>query len=71
MIFLRLSSPAVALRRIATRVRQGGHDVPHDAVRRRFVRGWANFQSDYRPLMHAWAVYDNSGPTPRLLERSP
>lgn len=71
MIFLRLSSPVVAIRRIATRVRQGGHDVPHDAVRRRFVRGWANFQSDYRPLMHAWAVYDNSGPTPRLLERSP
>ncbi len=71
MIFLRLSSPAVALRRIAARVRQGGHDVPREDVLRRFARGWANFQSDYRPLMHAWAVYDNSGPTPRLQERSP
>jgi predicted ABC-type ATPase len=70
MIFLRLSSPAVAVRRIASRVRQGGHDVPRDHVLRRFARGWANFQADYRPLMHAWAVYDNSGPVPRLLERS-
>lgn len=71
MVFLRLSSPAVSLRRIAARVRQGGHDVPREDVLRRFTRGWANFESDYRPLMHAWAVYDNSGPTPRLLERSP
>jgi len=28
IVFLRLDSPAVALRRIAARVRQGGHDVP-------------------------------------------
>ncbi len=70
MIFLRLSSPAVAMRRIATRVRQGGHDVPHEDVLRRFDRGWANFQNAYRSLMHAWAVYDTSGATPRLLERS-
>ncbi len=70
MIFLKLSSPAVALRRIAARVRQGGHDVPRADVVRRFARGWMNFQSDYRLLMHAWAVYDNSGAAPRLLERS-
>jgi predicted ABC-type ATPase len=70
MIFLRLSSPAVAMRRIATRVRQGGHDVPREDVLRRFDRGWANFHNAYRSLMHAWAVYDTSGVTPRLLERS-
>ena len=71
MIFLRLSSPGVALRRIAARVRQGGHDVPAAAVHRRFARGWAHFQTAYRPLMDAWAVYDNSGSVPRLLEQSP
>lgn len=70
MIFLKLSSSAVALRRIAARVRQGGHDVPHADVLRRFARGWINFQSDYRPLVHDWLVYDNSGSSPRLLERS-
>lgn len=71
MIFLRLSSPAVAMRRIAARVRQGGHDVPFAAVQRRFARGWENFTAVYRPLVDTWAVYDNSGPAPRLLERSP
>jgi predicted ABC-type ATPase len=70
VVFLRLSSPMIALRRIAARVRQGGHDVPRKDVLRRYVRGWENFQSTYQPLAHAWAVYDNSGKTPRLLERS-
>jgi predicted ABC-type ATPase len=70
IVFLKLSSPAVAFRRIAARVRQGGHGVPQAAVLRRFARGWRNFQSFYRPLADAWAVYDNSGASPRLLERS-
>lgn len=71
IIFLRLSSPRLALRRIAARVRQGGHEVPRAHVLRRFTRGWANFQTAYRPLADAWAVYDNSGKTPRLQEQMP
>jgi predicted ABC-type ATPase len=70
IIFLRLSSPRLALRRIAARVKQGGHDVPRADVLRRFTRGWANFQTAYRPLADAWAVYDNSGKTPRLQEQT-
>lgn len=71
IVFLRLSSPQVALRRIAARVKQGGHDVPRADVLRRFKRGWANFQRAYRPLADAWAVYDTSGQGPRLLEKTP
>jgi predicted ABC-type ATPase len=69
--YLRLPSPQLALRRIAARVRQGGHNVPRADVLRRFTRGWLNFQRHYRPLADAWAVYDNSGDAPRLLEQSP
>ncbi len=69
--YLRLPSPQLALRRIAARVRQGGHDVPRADVLRRFTRGWANFQQIYRPLAEAWTVYDNSGDAPRLLEQGP
>ena len=69
--YLRLTSPLLALRRIAARVRQGGHNVPRADVLRRFTRGWTNFHSDYRPLADAWAVYDNSGDAPRLLEQGP
>jgi len=71
IVFLRLSSPRLALRRIAARVKHGGHDVPRADVLRRFTRSWANFQRAYRPLADAWAVYDNSGDSPRLKERIP
>lgn len=71
IIYLRLASTRLALRRIAARVRQGGHDVPPEDVIRRFDRGWRNFEFAYRPLADAWAVYDNSGDTPLLLERAP
>lgn len=68
IVYLRLRSPQLALRRIAARVRQGGHNVPRADVLRRFVRGWDNFQNAYRPLADSWAVYDNSGKSPRLLK---
>ncbi|WP_447601268.1 Zeta toxin family protein [Nitrospira sp. Nam80] len=70
IVFLRLASVDIALRRIAARVRQGGHDVPRGDVIRRFNRSWSNFLTVYRPIADAWAVYDNSGDAPRLLEGS-
>ena len=71
MVYLRLGSPRLSLRRIAARVKQGGHDVSPVDVLRRFTRSWHNFQAAYRPLADAWAVYDNSGEKPRLLDQQP
>jgi len=71
IVYLRISSPSLALRRIATRVKQGGHNVPRRDVLRRFARSWQNFDRRYRVLADAWSVYDNSGRTAKLLERSP
>lgn len=71
LVFLSLPSVELALQRIAARVRQGGHDVPQADVKRRFNRSWQNFQSMYRSLADTWAVYDNAGNTPRLLEVGP
>ena len=71
IVFLKVRSPQLALRRIAARVRQGGHDVPRKDVLRRFDRGWRNFELVYRALADAWSVYDNSGRKPLLLERGP
>ena len=68
--YLRLQSSRLALRRIAARVRQGGHDVARPDVVRRFSRGWVNFRSIYSSLADVWTVYDNSGREPRLLEKS-
>ncbi len=70
IVFLSLPSVQLALHRIATRVRQGGHDVPRADVLRRFDRSWHNFHALYRPLADTWSVYDNSGDSPRLRERN-
>ena len=67
IIYLHLLSPQLALRRIAARVKQGGHAVPAADVLRRFSRSWMNFQNSYRLLADEWTVYDNSGDRPRLL----
>jgi predicted ABC-type ATPase len=69
IVYLRLDSVQLALRRVAARVRQGGHNVLRRDVIRRFKRGWANFETVYRPMADSWAVYDNSGATPLLVER--
>jgi predicted ABC-type ATPase len=71
LIFLRLPSPQLALRRVAARVRQGGHNVPRSDILRRFARSWLNFQKFYRPLADRWEVYDNSQRKPQLLEIGP
>jgi predicted ABC-type ATPase len=71
IVYLRLKSSQLALRRIAARVRQGGHDVPRADVVRRYSRGWKNFQLIYRPLADSWAIYENSGQSPQLLEQEP
>jgi predicted ABC-type ATPase len=71
IVFLRVASPRLALRRIAARVRQGGHDVPKADVIRRFNRGWANFVSIYETLADAWVVYENSGKIAREIDSGP
>ena len=71
IVFLSLTSPQLALQRIASRVRQGGHDIPRADVLRRFQRSWDNYHALYRPLAHDWSVYDNSHDAPKLLEEGP
>lgn len=68
VVFLSLPSPDLALARVAERVAQGGHDVPTEVVRRRFVAGLRNFFSLCEDRVDSWQVFDNSLPTgPRLI----
>ena len=71
IVFLSLPSVALALQRIAVRVRQGGHDVPRADVLRRFRRSLKNFQLLYQDLADKWYLYDNSEPVPRLQKEGP
>jgi predicted ABC-type ATPase len=68
LVFLSLPSANLAVARVAARVRQGGHSVPEPVIRRRFDAGLRNFREVYKGLVDSWALYDNAGNEPRLLE---
>jgi predicted ABC-type ATPase len=67
LIFLSLPSVELALARVRARVAQGGHDVSDAVIRRRFNAGLRNFHRLYRKIVNSWALYDNSGSSPRLI----
>jgi predicted ABC-type ATPase len=56
IVFLSLPDAELAIARVTARVAQGGHDVPEDAIRRRFKTGLDNFRRIYRPLADACGV---------------
>jgi predicted ABC-type ATPase len=62
LIFLWLRSPEMAVQRVEDRAVSGGHRIPAETIRRRYVKGVRNFFSLYRPLAESWGVYDNSVP---------
>ena len=67
LLFLALPSAEAALQRVRERVAQGGHSIPEAVVIRRFLAGKRNFEAVYKPLVDAWALYDNSNGEPVLL----
>jgi len=67
LAFLSLPNPELALARVAERVRAGGHDVPEDAVRRRFAAGLRAFFGVYQDVTDSWQLLDNADPDRLLL----
>ena len=60
VLYFWLNSPELAIRRIADRVAAGGHDIPDETVRRRYIRGLEYFFNDYMPVSDRWILADNS-----------
>jgi predicted ABC-type ATPase len=67
MVFVWIQSVEESIDRIRRRVREGGHDVPVQDVRRRFLKTMRNFFNDYSPLADAWKLFDNSKDSLRLV----
>ena len=70
LFFLSLPSAEAAVQRVAERVRQGGHGIPETTIRRRFESGKRLFSELYQPLVDQWALYDNAGDEPLLMDWS-
>jgi predicted ABC-type ATPase len=68
LIFLSLTDVRIAIERVRIRVRQGGHSVPEDVIRRRYETGWRNFNGVFKNLVDTWVLYDNSGDRPVLMD---
>jgi predicted ABC-type ATPase len=68
LIFLMLASPNLNVERVRLRVRRGGHDVPENKIRDRWVKSlrqlpWFLDQADQV------AIFDNSGAVPKIIDR--
>lgn len=70
LFYLWLPNPEVAIARVANRVSQGGHSILESDIRRRFTASQRNLERSYEGAVDAWAVYDNSGAEPILIDWS-
>jgi predicted ABC-type ATPase len=67
LLYLWLPSPEECIRRVAQRVRSGGHSIPEDVVRRRYWAGVRNMRDLYLPLADLARIYDNGQSMQRLV----
>lgn len=59
LIFVFCDSPELCIERIEARVKEGGHDVPDEDVRRRYFRGKDNFYNLYRKMVDYLYIFYN------------
>ncbi len=67
LLFIWLSSPELAVERVRSRVRAGGHPIHEGVIVRRYWKGLKNLVSVYLPLADKWSIFDNSGSEPVLV----
>ena len=60
LLFFWLSSPEVAIKRVAKRVSEGGHNIPEDVIRRRYIAGIKNLFNIYSHIVDRWILVDNN-----------
>jgi len=68
LFFLMLPSTRYAIARVAQRVKQGGHNIPAQVVKRRFMKGLLNL-SEYKKVVDQYFIYDNSVTPPQIIEK--
>lgn len=72
LMYFWLESYGMALKRVAKRVREGGHFIPDEDVKRRYEGGIRNLVDLFIPVVNHWSVHDNSDynlGTPKLIAR--
>jgi predicted ABC-type ATPase len=60
LVFFFLDSVELAIERVKTRVKEGGHDIPRQVIIRRYYAGLGNLFKLYIPVCDYWMLFDNS-----------
>ncbi len=60
LLFFWLQTIELAIDRVATRVLEGGHDIPKNVIERRYINGIKNLFSIYLPIVDEVMIFDNS-----------
>src|SRR3954452_13051494 len=68
LVYLRLSTVEDAIKRVRKRVAAGGHGIPEDAIRRRFVKSLQYLETIYKPIVDEWYIWESREGTFVFLE---
>ncbi len=60
VVYFWLNTPDLAVKRVAKRVANGGHNIEEDIIRRRYTKGIHNFFDLYISIADNWWLVDNS-----------
>ena len=60
LLFFWLKTPELANLRVAERVANGGHNIPKDVIKRRYVAGLSNLFNLFMKEVDSWVIYNNS-----------
>ncbi|SMO54517.1 hypothetical protein SAMN06265349_102206 [Flavobacterium resistens] len=57
----------LAIERVKTRVKEGGHNIENDVIKRRYINGINNLFNIYLPIVDEAMIFDNSFGKPELI----
>lgn len=60
LIYFWLRNVNLAIQRVETRVSEGGHAIPEEVIKRRYIKGIKNLTQKFVPICDYWLVVDNS-----------
>ena len=66
LLFFWLNSQEAAIKRVAKRVSEGGHNIPREVIIRRYNLGIQNLFNLFMEKVDSWMLIDNSQ-NPRMI----
>lgn len=67
LLFFWLQDVDLAIERVKTRVREGGHNIETDVIKRRYENGITNLFNIYLPIVDEALIFDNTGVKAELI----